>query len=154
MNTHSHTHTILVGLLILGRIPGELQANLLSICSLVLNLPLPSMTVQTPEHPHLPDLIPSYHSCILTTSNQVFLGIPLGLALSTYIYMHFPQSSLSFLSKWPIHLNLFLFRIRTLLPIALWHMPILFLSYALFVFSLKVVPWLIHSERQCHNRKW
>ena len=47
----------------------------------------------------------------LTTSNRVFLGLPLGLAPSTSIYMHFlTQTSLPFLSTWPNHLNLVLFR--------------------------------------------
>ena len=67
----------------------------------------------------------------------LFLTTSIHVPLPTSIYMHFlTQSSFYFLSTWPNHLNLFLFRFRTP-PIVTMH--ILSLNSTLFIYSLRFI---------------
>ena len=67
------------------------------------DLPQSSSKHHGPEHPHLLGLRPELFISFLTTSNQVFLGLPLGLAPSTSIYVHsFPHPILFF---FPLHMT-------------------------------------------------
>ena len=123
-------HVPLNGLLILGRIQGELQAQP-GQAHVPHYLPPPKMTVQSihTRQTRFLQIIPKPH--------QPGLPWPLSwpCTLHLHIYLNFiTQSSLSFLSTWSNHRNFFLFRTP---PIASKRLSPSYPSALLYFFSLK-----------------